>query len=404
MLDRAATQANIEQVKLTLDRRWLLLAVNAVLALRLAAVFAFNRGPVFDEAIHLQTAQQYGTGLPTLEAVRNSTSAAGPVFYVLFGNIGGLVNYNLTALRLLVFAFALGCLILFAEILTSSTPHDSSSSVLLLATMPYFLTLSGLFMTEIPAIFFGLLALLGYVRYCCEQGRSGLWLYVAAAALAIATRQYFIFLPLGLAAAHIIGLPRRWPITVTLLSPLFALVPLLLIWHGLVPPGLQERHHPGLYLQNLSSVLVWTGFYLLPWAVTRPQWRHLFALLAVPIVLLAPTPGNGIIGTLLALSPRPIGTMVAAAMATIGMALVILLAPRAARPLWPMRPQAAAAIAFLLLLVLGGPTTYERYLLLGYPLLLMCALSSVRPWQALLWSLAVQLPLGVVQLLRFVAR
>jgi hypothetical protein len=65
-----------------------------------------------------------------------------------------------------------------------------------------------------------------------------------------------------------------------------------------------------------------------------------------------------------------------------------------------------AAIGALLLvagLLVSGPAVYERYLLPGIPLMLICARPGTKPGLALLWAGLLQLPLALVHILHLAA-
>ena len=111
--------------------------IALALGFRLSAIVLIRPAPVIDEPIHLRVAQQFGPGLPAIAQLRDYPSATGPLFYVLFGNLGALIGYNLTMLRLAVFALAIGSLLLFHRILKRLLPTNNPlPAVALLATAP----------------------------------------------------------------------------------------------------------------------------------------------------------------------------------------------------------------------------------------------------------------------------
>jgi hypothetical protein len=283
--------------------------IALVLGFRLGTILLIRPAPALDEPIHLQVAEQFGPGLPAISQLRDYPSATGPFFYVLFGNLGALLGYNLTFLRLAVFAMALGNILLFYRIVRRLLPAENpTSAVTLLVTAPYFAALAGVFMTEHLALFLGLAALLCYLRFRDAGRPLDAVLSLLFATLAIYTRVYYAFLPLTFAVAglkardtsSLINTRSSLLIPLSSLSSLFwllpvvAFLPMVFLWRGFAPPFFQHLYHPAFSWQNTSSVLLWSGIVFLPWVWHELKPWHLVALLAVPAILLAPLPGLGI--------------------------------------------------------------------------------------------------------------
>jgi hypothetical protein len=321
-------------------------------------------------------------------------------------------------LRLAVFALALGSLLLFYKILKRLLPTDNPlPAVALLATAPYFPALAGVFMTEHLALLLGLAALLYYLRFRDTGKPLDAVLSLLFATLAIYTRIYYAFLPAAFAVADIVASRRpRMPPSggssfilhpssfrnaALWLLPVLAFLPMALLWRGLAPPSYQHIHHPGLNWQSAGSMLIWTGIFFLPWVWRRLEPWHLLALIAIPIVLLAPLPGLGITRTALKLLPHPLALVAACLFGIVGLLWLIRLAPLALKP----ESQVAAIGALLLVagLLVSGPYVFERYLLPGIPLMLICARPGRKPGLALVWAGLFQLPVALVHILRLAA-
>lgn len=376
--------------------------IALVLGIRLGAILLIRPAPVFDEPIHLQVAQQFGPGLPAISQLRDYPSATGPFFYVLFGNLGALFRYNLTLLRLVVFALAVGSLSLFCRILKRLLPADNPlPAMALLATAPYFSALAGVFMTEHLALVLGLAALLCYLRFR-EAGRpADAILSLLFATLSIYTRVYQVFLPLAFGAESIREHPLRWPRALVWLLPVIAFLPMALLWRGLTPPTYQHMYHPGLQWRNASSLFVWTGIVFLPWVWRRLSPLHLLALLAIPAVWLAPLPGLGITRFALKLLPHPLALVTACMFGIIGFLWLIRLASQVSRP--ESRLAATGALLLVAGLLVSGPAVFERYLLPGIPLMLICARPGTKPGLALAWAGLFQLPAALGHILHIAA-
>lgn len=400
-------------------RRLLPAALVLILLFPPAFSLLVLRRPVWDEALyHLPVLLRFGPGLPGLELLRSYDSAVGPLFYVFFASLAAPFGSSLVALRLVVFLCALAGLLAFWRLFdlarreTASPGPTALPALLLLASYPYFLTLAGLFMSEPPALALGLASLLGYLSWRRSRAPAALVLALVAATAAIYVRQFSLFLPAAFAAGELAAPSGRKGSWLLMLLPALAFLPLALLWRGLVPAGLQFRHHPGLALTNVSSILVWTGFVCLPWtivALARARLRRfsprlLLSLLAVPPALLAPRPGAGIVRSLLGALPGPLAIGAAALLALVGGVALVLVCSRLVRASPTARTAALAALFLLLILALGGPTLYERHFLPAVPLLLLALADLIRPAPALIWSFAVQLPLAVMQILRLAGR
>ena len=366
---------------------------------RLGAVVLFRPAPAIDEALHLEVTEEFGAGLPTPAQLQDYGSATGPFFYIVFGNLGAVFSYDLTALRILVLLLGLGSLFLFQRILRRLLPQDGPMpAVALMATAPYFMPLAGLFMTEHLALILGLASLLCYLRYDSGGRAADALLSILFATLAVYTRVYFVFLPVCFAAAGIAQRPRFRPLWLIFLLPVLAFLPLFLAWRGLAPPTYQRMYHIGLTWQNLSSVFIWTGVCFLPWVWHRLRPAHLAALLAIPVVLLAPLPGLGFTRSVLKALPQVPALLAAVVLAVAGLAYFIWIAHCAFRQEQPFRVAAVGGLLLAAGLVISGPAVYERYLLPGYPLMLACVRPARRSWLALAWAGLFQLPAAIAHI------
>lgn len=418
VLDLTAGRTNIEPV-LRLSRYVAPGLIALVLGIRFGTILLVRPAPALDEPIHLEVTQRFGQGLASLEQLRDYASATGPLFYVLFGNLGALFSYDLTLLRIAVFALSLGSLLLFHRILRRLAPGRSPMpAVALLATTPYFASLAGVFMTEHLALFLGLAALLCYLRFRDAGNPLDAALALLFATLSIYTRAYYVFFPAAFFVTDIVHRPagrsslpaanrppaahHSSPIAALLwLLPILAFVPMALLWRDLAPPAFQSIYHVGFQWKNASSVLVWTGIVFLPWAWRRLRPWHLLALLAAPVVLLDPLPGLGVTRTFLGLLPRPVSIAFCCVFGSVGLLWFARLAGLAGD-----RVIRVAAIGTLLLaagLLVSGPQVYERYLLPGIPLMLICARPGARPGLALAWAGLFQLPLALVHIIHLSA-
>jgi len=386
-------------------RIWLVPIIAAVvLSPIIFTSVAVNR-PVWDELwFHIDVARAFGPGLPDLATLRDYDSAVGPGFYVLFGNAGALFGYRLFWLRLLVFLFAGANVLLLLLLARRLVPDDPLPILLVAATYPDLLRLSGLFMSEQPALFFGLAGLVCYIRFQERRRPLLLGTSLVLTAVAILFRQYFVFLPVGYAASELAASRRNPARALVALTPVVVLVPLIVLWGGLAPAAFQQRHHPGFTPTGTSSVLVWAGAFLSPWLLLelhRRKWKMepwmIPALAGVLIVVISPELGLGPTRSTLAVLPEALGLVVKFLLGTAGLLSMILVAATARDR--DRRVIALAGLSMVLLLCFGGPTVYERHFLPAYPLLLLALARRANIVLALVWSLGVHVSIAAVHLL-----
>ncbi|UCG43134.1 MAG: glycosyltransferase family 39 protein [candidate division WOR-3 bacterium] len=389
---------------LRIGRVWLVpVIVLIVLSPFLFTSLAVKR-PVWDELwFHIDAARAFGPGLPDLTTLRGYDSAVGPGFYVLFGNVGSLFGYRLFWLRLTVLLFAVANVLLLFRLATRLVPEDPLPVLLVVATYPDLLRLSGLFMSEQPALFFGLAGMLCYSRFQETRRPRLLAAALALTATAILFRQYFAFLPVGYAASELAESRRNVTKALVALTPVVVLVPLVVFWKGLAPTALQQRYHPGFTLTGASSVLVWSGAFLLPWLLLeldRRKWRvgawMISALAGGLIVLISPELGLGPTRSVLAVFPGLLAPVAKVVLGTAGMLSLLLVGASVQDK--DRRTVALAGLSMALLLCFGGPTVYERHFLPAYPLLLLALTRRASLAVALVWSLGVHVPIAVIHL------
>jgi 4-amino-4-deoxy-L-arabinose transferase-like glycosyltransferase len=389
-------------------RRFWLVPVIAVLVLSpfLFTSLAVKR-PVWDELwFHIDVARAFGPGLPDLATLRDYNSAVGPGFYILSGNVGALFGYRLFWLRLMVFLFAGANVLLLFRLARRLVPEDPLPVLLVVATYPDLLRLSGLFMSEQPALFFGLAGLVCFVRQLHTRRPVALASALALTAIAILFRQYYVFLPVGYAASELAGSLRSWKRALVLLTPVLGLLPFVLLWAGLTPRALQQRYHPGFTMGGASSILVWAGASLFPWLLLELRRRSwvlepwmLAALVGIPVVLLAPEIGPGWIRSALNLLPGSDAMPVKFVLAVAGACSLLLIGASVREANKVRRALAFAGLSAVGLLCLSGPTLWERHFLPAYPLLLLALARQPGVVLPVVWGLGVHVPIAAIQLL-----
>ena len=184
---------------------------------------------------HLPTIRLFADGLP-FPGLERYPAAQSPLFHLLFAAYGKVVGFEIWKLQALnVLISYLAVLALF-HLLTARLDMGRAKAcalTLLFALSPYFFGASFILLTDNLAILFALLAIIWFHRSAQEETMRLFALGCVAVALALLTRQAFVWLlPVGLYFA-----PRKVA-GVAMLGAAFApLAALIVAWEGLVPKG-----------------------------------------------------------------------------------------------------------------------------------------------------------------------
>ena len=220
-------------------RRLLLVVFSMVLVV---GVWIGTTRRVYDERFHLQRADQIARGRPLSEVFTEPTpSAVGPVFPLIHSVVQRVSHGSVRASRLvslLAMAICIGCV---AGVLRS-IGDDPRAAMLLFCSSPFVVS-STLALTETLSLVFGFGAFV--VIWTADRWDGpGLERLLAAAVLmgvAILTRQSLAVLALPLVVAWTCVRGFRLVDVAILSTPsILALLLLLSLWGGLVPPG-QEK-------------------------------------------------------------------------------------------------------------------------------------------------------------------
>ncbi len=255
------------------------------------------------QSYHLPTIRLFADQLPSPDLVHYPAAQA-PLFHLLFAVYGKVVGFDLWKLQALGVAISYLAVLALFHLLTARLGLQRPKAfalTLLFALSPYFFGASFIVLTDNLAILFALVAVILFHR-SGEEGSMRLFaLGCGAVALALLTRQSFVWLlPVGLFYA-----PRK-VVGACLLGASFApLGALVVAWGGLVPKGSDPTSCglcPGAGNDLLGRALGFTFavFAVYTVAVLGPsvwrQWRSLLApvgvgvALAVAVVLLIAFP------------------------------------------------------------------------------------------------------------------
>jgi hypothetical protein len=321
---------------------------------------------VFDQAdeaqFHLPTIEQYAAELPAPN-LREHGAAMGPLYHLALA-IPARLGAELELLRLLTLLCAtMGVLIAFEATAGSSVGRAAAAAM---ALSPYYVGAAVRLSTDDVALALVLAALVAL-----DRGRFAL--AAALAVLAVWTRQIHVWLAVPL-LARAWGDPRRM---LGALAPVGAVLVLVALWGGLVPPAFQKGHVGArLNLDVLVLVLAASGVYAIFFGASllralgdlRPRAIDLgvagvagAALLAVhPVAYSAdPRRWGGAVLSLAGRFPDVLGTdLLLWGLVPLG-AVALLLVVRAA--LLAERSAWAFAIPAFVLCNLASDRAYQKY-------------------------------------------
>jgi hypothetical protein len=236
-------------------------------ALAFVAIAAYvllqDRGPLYDEPVHLARAKALAGSSSISEWLNsNTTSSPGPTYavmhYALSGGSGALSVPWLRIPNLVLLLVIVTLAALHLRDLGTSSAVAAAASI---AAVPMTWVLSGLALTEIPAIGGIALAVYAAHRLAVEKSVKGHPRLLAGLALAVGIavavcgRQ--TYLPAVAALVWLASSSKRATF-IALASVVVGLVPAMTIfwiWKGLVPPGLVKEIHAERGLVPLHAVL-----------------------------------------------------------------------------------------------------------------------------------------------------
>lgn len=295
--------------------------------------------PIKDEAQFWDQARAFAEiWPPSIDEIRNYEEPMTPVAFLVWAGLESLHGLGIAAARIVTILASLAVLVLIA----AHRPRDDTSAAvpwiaaLGLLLFPYWIPMSLLLYTDVPASLF---VVLGFWLYVRERHLAAGLVF----AIAIGTRQYAVVFPTALVAFEGLAVLRHRELRLGRWVPYALAAASLLGWHAFFggwgpPQGLEKwpRHssallavQPGYALYMLATLGAYFAAYEL---VLERRWRRLVE----PI------------------GPAAIAALVAVA---IGFALFT-----------PNYPEGAGPLNRLLLIVLGNGTLGEAIrigLLLG---------------------------------------
>lgn len=213
-----------------------------------------------DESSFYATSQQFSQQLiPSFDQLKNYDELNTPLPFIIYGQIQYLFNNGVFPGRLLNYILSITIIFLIGW-----PKNDKYRFLSILASIgfllyPYFLWFSTRYYTDIIAAFF---ALLGIVSYRQKLPIFSCFNFI----LAIASRQYMLAFPLGVAGYELIlAIREKKCPSLSFFLPAIAALSILgwfLIFGGLAPSKAIEAHAPAVQL-SLWSLTPSSGFYAL---------------------------------------------------------------------------------------------------------------------------------------------
>jgi len=366
----------------------------------------------YDEIYHLHFSQ-YLAEHPTLDTIvtykgAENYEAKGPFLFLVSAALIKIFGSSLFALRALVLGFSLLAVWLMTRFLRDLGKPYYANSV---TAVPPFLILSITYMTDVPALSLGFVALFCLIRNLEENRPKELFLAIVAILAMLHIRVDFLFF----LAAFVLNFglqgkirPAVWG---AIVIPCLLRLPLLIAWGGLAAPPAQARPTPVVMALNpkaLLFLLAVLGLYfspLLSLKNKRTGWTvaallFLAAFLGVPsIETNDPDVFGGTLKSLLRAvsSPGFLRTTLFAGLATLGGLTLFSVVEQMTKQATILRLFQIAFLISFFLQVIRGDVVYERYLLptllLGF--LIVPAKSPKKRWIWLCWTLLLFIVQGV---------
>ncbi len=387
------------------------------------AVTQLNFRMIGDEGpYHYRVIEQFASTWPTL-SIANYPSASTPLPYLLWVLLGKVVGFELWKLRLLSVVVTYAAVCLFEQISRQHHLPHPVLSALTVACFPYVIFHSATIYTVNFGLFFGIWALYYYLHepLTLSDAIKGSVL----ATLAVYSRQYELVLPLVMLLYWCLrsfrqnrfhNLGRQTIFAFALALPLIAILPLFALWHGVTPPLHQNDHFIHPIAEHINFVLIFTGFYFLPFlfrAETLTLFRRnaklllVFALLIPLYVRFQPiysedftilNASTGIIAHGLSL----LGHAAGASLADItqfmlwAFGAVLILSEAARRPWDALRAKLLVYAGIFVTVMIFTPYVAERYYTPLVPVLILLFHRSVSSRKYLVGWLVVLIILSMV--------
>lgn len=389
--------------------RWALVIGLGLLALLGVLIAGSPRMLIYDERYYMEASWFLVTRFDFLALMTTPLDVApGPVYAYLHYFLSPLTGLLPPAIRFVNWACLAGVMAANAATIRRMGYGDSLARAAMVLAVPMIWTTSGLALTELPALLFASLAVLATAHAVGAAPARAWWLFVVAgiaAGLALMARQ--TCLP-GLAGFVLLGLGQRRLLAPCLLAVAIALLifsPLLITWHGLAPPWMDNKSGISVahgimafvYLAT-AALLIAPGYFLSALSTRRHRIAALVAVAAVVLVVAVSGFRIELLSQAVARLPAALQgpAQLAGTLVMVGIACAMAMATLI--HLWDGRGNRRLLLLCVLTMMLTGSAagiTWQfssRYVVAAFPF----ALLMLQPWLVMNRWAAARLLLGAL--------
>lgn len=366
-----------------------------VLVALAAGIAASPRILLYDERYYMEASYFLAAHLDFVRLMTTPLDlAAGPLYAYLHVAAAALTDLRPPAIRYVNWAALTLTLALCAAALREMRYTDPLARAAMLLAVPMAMPTGGLALTEVPAMAFAALSVFAVTRALTRRSSARLWFWwtVAGLAAGVAVLGRQTYLP-GIAGFVLVGLGDRrhlLPAIVATVSAGLALVPLILLWGGLIPPWqvsamttvVPEHGALAFIYLAVTAALIAPSFFLE--AVDTPRNRALAAavLVVAPAIGFIASIRLEVASRVVAAAPASLRAAIATGLAAAMVAVAAAMLFAAAIHAWQRRTDRRFLLLALLTVLLCGTAAgighqfSSRYVLSAYPF----ALLMLQPW------------------------
>lgn len=371
-------------------KNYLLLAMPFLI---IVVITGLNFKPIWDEGAHVKLIDQYKDSFPEFDLkMSHANVTTTPLFHMILSFFAWIVGSELWKLRLMNLLIGFFTVLIFYRISRNMRNQYPFLNTVMFLFFPYYLLLSSSVMTDILALFFGLLALMFYIK---DNTTKNILFGSIFSTLAVSTRQFWLFLPAGMILYYILKYKTNHTElrNISLIFiPIIAFLSIVLYWGGMTPPVVQGRYYISTTFNQINQIgyfILFLGFYFFPYAVISrsPKSKFQFIYLTLPIIfpliLSIANECNGMMCQVLNFS-NYLYPFLLFILLFIGLKIIITYLSKNEYNLKLM-----SFILAYMGIVLFTPVISERYMMVFVPLLILALFNKIerRTWVYYMWIL-----------------